>query len=101
MTSNGNLEDQHAAEEIENKRLAPNEQRKESGIVISKTLNLPNYDLTLKEVEVQPTLVGLARLQKLTTGSRSPTNGRGTPLGSQQRQGLFAFSQPAGSTPSQ
>ena len=43
---------------------------KESGILISKKLNLPNYDLILGDVEVQPTLVGLARLQKLTTGSK-------------------------------
>ena len=69
----------HAAEQIENKRLTPYERGKESGIVISKTLNLPNYDLGLQDVELQPTLVGLARLQKLTTGSRSTSNGRGGP----------------------
>lgn len=38
------------------------ERSKESGIQISKTLNLPNYDLSLSDVEVQPKLVGLARL---------------------------------------
>ena len=73
------FEDQHAAEQIETKRLTPYERGKESGIVISKTLNLPNYDLGLQDVELQPTLVGLARLQKLTTGSRSTSNGRGGP----------------------
>jgi hypothetical protein len=34
---------------------------KESGILISKKLNLPNYDVTLNDVEVMQTLVGLAR----------------------------------------
>lgn len=61
--------------------------------MISKTLNLPNYDLTLQDVEVQPRLVGLARLQKLTTGSRNlPSSGRSSPMGlHSQRQGLFPF----------
>ena len=39
-----------------------NERGKESGIQISKTLNLPNYDVSLADIEVQPKLVGLARL---------------------------------------
>ena len=57
------MEDQHAAEQIENKRMNnPNDRGKESGIQISKTLNLPNYDVSLADIEVQPKLVGLARL---------------------------------------
>ena len=40
-----------------------------SGIQVSKSLNLPNYDLTLEDVEVMPKLVGLGRLQGRTTGS--------------------------------
>ncbi len=51
QVTNG-VEDMHAAEQIDNKRIAPSERGKESGIVISKNLNLPNYDLTLKDVEV-------------------------------------------------
>ena len=89
-----------AAEQIENKRSLPSEARKESGIVISKTLNLPNYDITLDDVEVQPTLVGLARLQKLTTGSRSPsTIRRGSPLNAKQRKGLFQHFRASVGTP--
>lgn len=52
VTVSSQIEDQHAAEQIENKRSVPNEARKESGIVIAKTLNLPNYDLTLQDIEV-------------------------------------------------
>ena len=52
LSVSNQIEDQHAAEQIENKRLIPSETRKESGIVIAKTLNLPNYDLTLHDVEV-------------------------------------------------
>ena len=54
QTQNDNLiEDQHAAEQIENKRMAnSNERGKESGIQISKTLNLPNYDVSLADIEV-------------------------------------------------
>jgi len=48
----GPIEDTHAAETIENKRQPPHERGKESGIVISKLLNLPNYDLTLQDVEI-------------------------------------------------
>lgn len=89
-------EDQHAAEQIDNKRVPQHERGKESGIVISKTLNLPNYDLSLQDVEIQPTLVGLARLQKLTTGSHTSFNGRGSP---NARLNLFPFSQHANVTP--
>ena len=59
------IEEQHAAEQIENKRMLGNAAErgnKESGILISKKLNLPNYDVTLNDVEVMQTLVGLARL---------------------------------------
>lgn len=50
--NSGSIEDSHAAEQIENKRFPPYERGKESGIVISKILNLPNYDLTLQDVEL-------------------------------------------------
>jgi hypothetical protein len=41
----------------------------DSGIQISKRLNLPNYDLSLADIELQPPLVGIGRIQKRTTGS--------------------------------
>ena len=38
-------------------------------------------------------MVGLARLQKLTTGSRSPSNTRTSPHNQHQRQTFFPFQQ--------
>ena len=60
---------------------------KESGIQISKKLNLPNYDMFISDVEVQPTLVSLARLQKLTTGSRGIASK--PPMGKSANNQLF------------
>lgn len=45
-----------------------------SGIQISKSLNLPNYDLTLDDIILMPRLVGIGRLQGRTTGALQPQN---------------------------
>ena len=51
--SQSNTIDEDAAEQIENKRMNnSNDRSKESGIQISKTLNLPNYDVTLSDIEI-------------------------------------------------
>jgi hypothetical protein len=56
----------HAADQNETKQT---DATQDSGIQISKKLNLPNYDLSLADIELQPVLVGLGRIQKRTTGS--------------------------------
>lgn len=66
------IEDSFAAEQTEKKILeSPNDRSrsKDSGIQICKRLNLPNYDLTLADIEIQPALVGIGRVQKRTTGA--------------------------------